>query len=116
MPIIKINSEGYVSSPYIKDANIDLEISDIELIKISRFPAYHNWRYLNKEFILEPLMDDESLKGRRTFECFNIIDNRSVMWYNHLTDEQKQELEEWYQAWLHVTETKIIPEKPEWLE
>lgn len=55
-------------------------------------------------------------------ECFAII-NRGELWYNKLTEEQKQELDVWYQAWLDVTEETnkdengnyIIPEKPSWL-
>ena len=51
---------------------------------------------------------------RRDTECFPII-NRGELWYKHLTDEQKEELDNWYNAWLEVTETKVIPTKPEWL-
>jgi hypothetical protein len=29
-----------------------------------------------------------------------------------LTDSQKEELEAWYEAWLKITETKVIPKKP----
>jgi len=57
-----------------------------------------------------------SIKDRRSIECFSIIDNRSIMWYNRLTDEQKIELEKWYDAWLVAPETGIIPKKPEWLK
>ena len=59
----------------------------------------------------------------REEECFVYI-NRGELWYNKLTEEQKQELESWYQAWLDVTkETNkdengdyIIPQKPSWLK
>lgn len=55
-------------------------------------------------------------------ECFAII-NRGELWYNRLSESQKQELDVWYQAWLDVTEDTnkdengnyIIPEKPSWL-
>jgi len=33
-----------------------------------------------------------------------------------LTEEQIQEYNEWRQAWLDVTETKVKPEKPEWFD
>lgn len=55
------------------------------------------------------------LRARRSLECFSVID-RSVLWHNRLTEEQKTELNVWYQAWLNVTKTKVIPEKPAWLE
>lgn len=54
------------------------------------------------------------LRDRRDCECFQII-NRGQFWYDTLSDTQKEELRNWYQEWLDVTETKIIPEKPEWL-
>jgi hypothetical protein len=55
------------------------------------------------------------LRERRQEECFSIV-NRGEVWYNTLTEEQLQELQTWYQAWLDVTETKEIPEKPSWLK
>ena len=55
------------------------------------------------------------LRARREIECFSII-NRGQLWYNKLTEEQKVELDNWYNAWLDVTETMVIPEKPNWLE
>ena len=54
------------------------------------------------------------LRRRREQECFRII-NRGKLWYNCLTSEQLFELNEWYFAWLDVTETKSIPKAPEWL-
>lgn len=54
------------------------------------------------------------LRYMRDIQCFPII-NRGALWYDRLTTEQKEELNTWYQAWLDVTETKIIPDKPTWL-
>ena len=62
------------------------------------------------------------LRAKRDIDCFTII-NRGELWYNKLTENQKQELSEWYQKWLDVTEETnkdengnyIIPEKPNWL-
>lgn len=58
--------------------------------------------------------DDDYLRHLRNIECFMII-NRGSLWYDTLTDSQKEELKVWYKAWLDVTETKIVPEKPKWL-
>ena len=113
--IIKINENGYVESPYIRDATIELEVTDEQLEQISTFSFNTNWRYLNGEFILESLMDENSLRERRQRECFDILDNRSQLWWNKLTEIQREEIEAWYEAWLEVTETKVIPEKPSWL-
>ena len=113
--IIKINENGYVESPYIRDATIELEVTDEQLEQISTFSFNTNWRYINGEFVLESLMDENSLRERRQRECFSILDNRSQLWWNKLTEIQREEIEAWYEAWLKVTETKVIPEKPSWL-
>ena len=114
--IIKINENGYVESPYIRDATIEMEITDEQFEAISTFGFNTNWRYVDGEFVLESLMDDDSLRERRQRECFNIVDNRSQLWWMKLTDIQKEELKGWYEAWLNVTETKAIPKKPSWLK
>lgn len=54
------------------------------------------------------------LRSKREKQCFPYI-NRGELWYSKLSDAQKTELNTWYQAWLDVTETKIIPEMPSWL-
>lgn len=56
-----------------------------------------------------------TLRKLRTKECFPIV-NRGKLWYDCLTAEQISELNDWYFAWLNVTETKVIPTKPEWLD
>lgn len=56
----------------------------------------------------------DELRFKREKACFPII-NRGELWYSRLTADQKKELDAWYQAWLDVTGTKVIPEKPEWL-
>lgn len=57
----------------------------------------------------------EYLRGLREKECFDII-NRGQLWYDSLTDSQKNELRYWYRAWLDVTMTGDIPQKPVWLK
>lgn len=56
----------------------------------------------------------EDLRYRRKSECFTII-NRGQLWYERLTETQKHQLDEWYSAWLDVTETLTVPEKPSWI-
>lgn len=56
----------------------------------------------------------KALRQRREEECFPVV-NRGTLWYEQLTDEQKSELSEWYQAWLDVTDTMEAPDPPEWL-
>lgn len=55
-----------------------------------------------------------ALRHRRERDCFSVI-NRGALWYERLTEEKKVELGQWYDAWLDITETKIVPEKPIWL-
>ena len=55
-----------------------------------------------------------ALRRRREEECFSVI-NRGALWYDRLTEAQKAELDEWYEAWLNVTETKVLPNTPIWL-
>ena len=63
------------------------------------------------------IQEDEEVKyfrEQRQRECFSII-NRGKLWYDRLSNEQISELKMWYQAWLDVTETKVIPTRPKWL-
>lgn len=55
-----------------------------------------------------------TIRMRRQSECFSVVD-RSQLWYNSLTNEQKAELQEWYEAWLVAPDTLVIPTKPDWL-
>lgn len=55
------------------------------------------------------------LRARREVECFPTI-NRGQLWYDILTDSQVQELQAWYKAWLDVTDTGQVPERPVWLK
>ena len=54
-------------------------------------------------------------RRRRETECFSVI-NRGQLWYEGISLTQLLELRQWYNAWLNVTETMVIPEKPGWLE
>lgn len=57
----------------------------------------------------------DSLREQRDVECFPVI-NRGQFWYDTLTNKQKLELSVWYQDWLNVTDTMIVPTKPNWLD
>lgn len=72
--------------------------------------------YIYKLYTQEELNEIElnNLRNQREIQCFPII-NRGRFWYDTLTENQINELRIWYTNWLDVTETKIIPEKPEWL-
>lgn len=75
------------------------------------------WDEYEDILYLVPLTDDEiidNLRVQREDECFPII-NRGQLWYDNLSDDQLQELNEWYRDWLDVTETRVVPTKPSWL-
>ena len=59
--------------------------------------------------------ESDKLRHQREKDCFSYV-NRGTPWYNKLTKEQKEQLDEWYQAWLDVTNTKVIPQMLEWLK
>lgn len=63
----------------------------------------------------EEKLRKDDLRSRRELECFSII-NRGTLWYDRLTESQKTELESWYEAWLNVTDTNVVPPKPAWIE
>ena len=56
-----------------------------------------------------------ALRYRRSEECFPIV-NRGALWYDKLTEEQKAELSEWYEAWLDAPQTGSAPDRPAWLD
>lgn len=47
--------------------------------------------------------------------CFPVI-NRGGLWYDMLTEGQKEELKAWYTAWLDAPKTLKEPEMPTWLK
>lgn len=78
------------------------------------------WKYEfvsneNNEVVNLKTASEGYLRYLREIHCFSVI-NRGQLWYDTLTEEQQKELDKWYKEWLNVTETKIIPEKPEWLK
>ena len=115
--IVKINLNGYLESPYIKDAEIPVKVSNNVYAQLLSCPIAKAWKwnFTTREFELVPQENVSALRTLRELECFPII-NRGQGWYRMLTQSQLEELDVWYQAWLDVTETRIIPEKPEWLD
>lgn len=115
MKKVKINKEGFLESIYIYDATIEIEVDDELYETLMCCKIGKNWRQINGVFHMVDLLNDQVIRERRDVECFNLIDNRSPLWWSNLSEERKKELDAWYEAWLVATETKIIPEKPTWL-
>lgn len=124
---VLFDEKGYVKNYAIVGSLADaVELQDVELVNVSldnfsnEHYAYHmvDGKLTKDEAKLEEIFHNrklDCLRAARETECFSVI-NRSTLWYNTLTDEQKTELELWYHAWLEVTETLVVPEKPEWLK
>lgn len=89
---VQVDKEDFVSSDFNDDLSFSLE----------KYNARKNAEKL------------ERLRIQRATECFPIV-NRGQLWYEMLTDAQKSELSAWYNAWLDVTETLVVPTKPSWL-
>jgi hypothetical protein len=74
---------------------------------------------IKKPFIKNLTKDFEHKKHlvrkKRIVECFSVI-NRGPLWYDTLTESQKQELKIWYKQWLDVTINLSEPVKPKWLK
>ena len=119
---ILIDENKYLTC-FCIDAELEngIEVDDPDDLEtfIDTFRAY---KYENGNLILDEnklqSVNDvhiaNKLRLKRQKVCFPYI-NRGYLWYSKLTAEQKDELDAWYQAWLDVTSTKVIPEKPEWL-
>lgn len=83
---------------------------------------FRAYKYDNGQLTLDPVKLDElnnersmnDLRHKREINCFIYV-NRGELWYSRLSEIQKEELSAWYQAWLDVTTTKVIPDKPDWL-
>lgn len=82
----------------------------------NRIHDVDKFKYVNGELVLERDFQKyaEYLRDIRKVRCFDII-NRGKFWYNKLSEEQIVELNAWYQAWLDVTNTYVIPKTPSWL-
>lgn len=119
-----LNAQGFVEGyALVGDFETPSAVVD-EPENINDFRINYRSYYLSEDNVLiksenkqRELEDQEvlaNLRSQREKDCFPII-NRGALWYGRLSDEQKVELDAWYQAWLNVTETKVVPNVPEWL-
>lgn len=118
--------DGYVYSYAITgelDEGITVSEEDMETINLNFFQQhYGSYKLVDGSLVYDEEKDKqiaeenelERLRILREKECFSVI-NRGQAWYNSLSSEQSAELQKWYEAWLKVTETREIPEKPDWI-
>ena len=120
-----LNEQGYVMAYALVGDFGTPSVAVNEPENIDDFENNYRSYYLSKDGVLVKSDDRQkeieeqreliSLRSQREKVCFPYI-NRGEMWYSRLSAEQKDELNTWYQAWLDVTSTKVIPETPEWLK
>lgn len=120
---VLLNEEGYVKS-YALEGNLmaSVECSEPEDMAtfenhFSAFRVRDGTLLLDSERLKE-LSNAETITAfriQRKAVCFPVI-NRGEPWYERLTDQQREELQDWYQAWLDVTQTLTVPVKPDWIK
>ena len=70
--------------------------------------------YLKRKQENDENLEVEKLRFDREKECFSVI-NRGILWYDNLSTEQVEKLDQWYRDWLDVTLTKTKPKKPDFV-
>lgn len=121
---IILNEQGFVDS-YALIGGLSGDVFEVnEPEDLVDFERNYGSYYLSIDNVLvknedkqKELADKKELNGLRSQRakvCYPII-NRGELWYSRLTDDQKEELNTWYQAWLDVTDTRVSPDMPTWL-
>ena len=128
---LAIDSENNIyawAHPYIVDGEIKPSISSPEqeepiIISIEDIPGNINLadcRFIDGEIVYSPERVEqrliEELRTQRQEEFAKYDKYQLPYLQATLTEEQIQEYNEWRQAWLDVTETKVKPERPEWFD
>lgn len=121
---IILNEQGFVDSYAligglsgdVFEVNEPEDIVDFERNYGSYYLSVDNMLVKNedKQKELADKKELNSLRSQRAKVCYPII-NRGELWYSRLTANQKEELNTWYQAWLDVTDTRVSPDMPTWL-
>ena len=116
------------AEPYLIDGEIKPSIgapdgTDPIIISKSDIPQgvdLADCKYIDGQVVYSPERAEErelaNLRSEREQE-FAKYDKYQLPYVQAtLTEEQIQEYNEWRQAWLDVTETKVKPERPEWFD
>ena len=119
-----LDGQGYVKAYALVGGFGSPSVAANEPEDLDDFENNYRSYYLSEDNILVKSNDKQkeieeqreliSLRTQREKVCFPYI-NRGEMWYSRLSADQKDELNVWYQAWLDVTNTKVVPKTPEWL-
>ena len=120
---IKLNEKGFITDfALIGTIEGGIEVDEPKDIDhfMEHFTAYRVKDNLpnfdsEEDNKIETENTKQALRQRRQTECFSYV-NRGQLWYATLSVKQLAELTLWYKAWLNVTETMSVPERPAWLE
>ena len=113
---IQIDENGYVKNYVIvgESSACDIEVHEPEGFSPDNFKA---WKYDGDKLVydgerakaLEIERNKDEIRFERQRVCFPVV-NRGQFWYDTLTQNEKDEIREWYQKWLDAPETGIIPD------
>lgn len=121
--LVNIDKNNYIICAVCDGVILENGIEVDEPQNIDNFWENHSsYQLINGELVLDEkkLQQDKqeaqinNLRIKREKICFPIV-NRGVLWYNTLTENQKNELNNWYKAWLDVTLTLEEPQIPSWI-
>ena len=102
----------YEYKVYPNGGNDRIKVVDVEYQPVK--PETYEYEDIQ---VYKPFTEEEyinNLRAKRETECFPII-NRGQLWYDTLNEQQMNELKQWYINWLDVTDTLVVPNKPNWL-
>lgn len=88
----------------ISTPQIDVDALDLKIVNNQFFDLLADQR---------PELQTEYYRLAREKYCYPIV-NRGKLWYDRLLPSQVSELNEWYEAWLDVTETHQLPADLAW--
>ena len=120
---VKLNEQGFVTD-FALVGEIEGGIETDEPQDLDHFREHFSAYKLKEKLLtfdeeenetIENENTKQALRERRKTECFSYV-NRGQLWYSALSIKQIAELTAWYKAWLNVTETFAVPERPTWLE
>lgn len=127
---IAIDENKYIIS-WVDGGTIEpaagLTIVDVTSVPGNFITEWTHYQYINGQFIFTEGFiseaDKEALRARRQKECFDIISHGSfiIKLLENVADipsftQRLNEFQQWYQGWLDVTETNIIPQYPTWIQ
>ena len=119
---VTLDENGYVKEWALVGDNGGIDVPEPEELE-SFLECFTGYKVENGILVKDEEKDAEErlnlqkfiLRQRRKTECFSYV-NRGQLWYTTLSVKQLAELTAWYTAWLKVTDTLTVPDKPSWLE